>query len=266
MRGIAAGLTGAALALGFGQQVSAAELPVHAAPVAAAPAALAPAVAATWTGFYIGVNAGGAWQSCPDWSFKSDVTPKTTVNTGCPGFGAVGGLQTGYIWQFASAWVAGVEGDISWASLQDHRSLQPAAVLPNAVATQSLQMSASTQWLSSARARLGVVAWNTLWYATGGAAWTSVEYNATSVFTLLGTPLQNSFSATRTKTGWVAGAGAEWMATTNILLRAEYLYYRFDGGTSGEISLLPVQASGQPRVTWSGDSVQVGRVAVSYLF
>ena len=131
------------------------------------------------------------------------------MNTGCPGFGAVGGLQTGYIWQFASAWVAGVEGDISWASLQDHRSLQPAAVLPNAVATQSLQMSASTQWLSSARARLGVVAWNTLWYATGGAAWTSVEYNATSVFTLLGTPLQNSFSATRTKTGWVAGAGAE---------------------------------------------------------
>jgi outer membrane immunogenic protein len=127
-------------------------------------------------------------------------------------------------------------------------------------------MSASTQWLSSARARLGVVAWNTLWYATGGAAWTSVEYNATSVFTLLGTPLQNSFSATRTKTGWVAGAGAEWMATTNILLRAEYLYYRFEGGTSGDISLLPVQSSGQPRVTWSGDSVQVGRVAVSYLF
>lgn len=56
------------------------------------------------------------------------------------------------------------------------------------------------------------------------------------------------------------------MATTNILLRAEYLYYRFEGGTSGDISLLPVQSSGQPRVTWSGDSVQVGRVVVSYLF
>ena len=111
------------------------------------------------------------------------------------------GREHGRSIPFASVWVAGVEGDISWASLQDHRSLQPAAVLPNAIATQSLQMSASTQWLSSARARLGVVAWNILWYATGGAAWTSVEYNATSVFTLLGTPLQNSFSATRTKTG-----------------------------------------------------------------
>jgi hypothetical protein len=32
-------------------------------------------------------------------------------------------------------------------------------------------------------------------------------------------------SNTTVKSGWVAGAGAEWMATSHILLRAEYLYY-----------------------------------------
>ena len=268
MRGIAAGLTSAALALGFGQHVLAAELPVQAAPVAAAPAVAPAAVAATWTGLYIGVNGGGASQSCPNWTFTSPVTPTTSVNTGCPGLGAVGGLQAGYIWQFAPAWVVGVEGDIAWASLQDHRSLQPAPVLPNGLAAQSLQMTANTQWLSSARARAGIVAWNTLWYVTGGAAWARVEYNASGI--LVNPLITDTFTTNTTKSGWVLGGGAQWMATTNILLSVEYLYYRINSGMSGTA---PIAASGvigvptgQPVYTWSGFNVQVARVAVSYLF
>jgi hypothetical protein len=32
--------------------------------------------------------------------------------SGTPGLGAVGGIQGGYNWQFAPAWVTGIEGDI----------------------------------------------------------------------------------------------------------------------------------------------------------
>lgn len=35
-----------------------------------------------------------------------------------------------------------------------------------------------------------------------------------------------------TKTGYVVGGGAEWMATPNWLVRAEYLHYGFDFTTS----------------------------------
>ena len=58
-------LTSAAVAVGFSQLASAAELPVRAAPPPPAPA---PAPAPTWTGLYVGVHGGGAWESTPNWS------------------------------------------------------------------------------------------------------------------------------------------------------------------------------------------------------
>jgi hypothetical protein len=47
---------------------------------------------------------------------------------------------------------------------------------------------------------------------------------------LILTSWQSNASFNTTKTGWVVGGGAEWMATTNILLRAEYLYYNINNG------------------------------------
>ncbi len=54
-------LTGAAL-VGLNQVASAADMAVKAAPP--------PAPLPTWTGFYVGVHAGPAWQSNPSWSFN----------------------------------------------------------------------------------------------------------------------------------------------------------------------------------------------------
>jgi outer membrane immunogenic protein len=72
--------------------------------------------------------------------------------TGNSALGAVGGLQAGYNWQFAPAWVAGVEGDISWTSLSDQRAAP--ALGPNgalAAANGTVTLNANTQWLASAR-------------------------------------------------------------------------------------------------------------------
>jgi outer membrane immunogenic protein len=263
MKRVAIGvLAGLAAVTGFAYGASAADLAVKAAPP---PAPVLP----SWTGFYLGVHAGAAWQSTPNWTFTDPnlLLATTSVSSGSAQLGAVGGIQGGYNWQFAPAWVAGIEGDISWASLSDHRTNNPLAIASIPATGNSVSMSANTQWLSSVRGKLGFVGWNTLWYLTGGGAWANVEYSATS-FVGPGGILNSVTSFNTTKSGWVVGGGAEWMATTNILLRAEYLYYGIDTAANGAASVSP-PARIWPlplNYSWARDNVQVFRIAGSYKF
>ena len=95
--------------------------PAFAADLAIAPAPV-PVAYPSWTGLYIGVHAGAAFQNFSSASINdpNGFLASGTV-AGNSALGAVGGLQAGYNWQFAPAWVAGVEGDISWTSLSDQR-------------------------------------------------------------------------------------------------------------------------------------------------
>ena len=137
-------------------------------------------------------------------------------------------------------------------------------------------MTTTVQWLSSVRGKLGFVGWwNTMFYATGGAAFADIDYSAQTTLAgpgVIGFNQQSNFNHTTTKTGWVAGAGAEWMATTNILLRVEYLYYGIDSGTDGSAQLLPILFVGGVRAalplnySWTRENIQVLRVAGSYKF
>ena len=236
--------------------------------VAPAPPPVAPV--ASWNGFYIGVHGGGAWQSTPSWTLTDPnlILATTPVTSGGTQLGAVGGLQAGYNWQFAPTWVAGIEGDFSWASLADHRVEAP-LFSPTGIlrAGNSVSMSANTEWLSSIRAKLGFVGWNTLWYATGGGALANMEYAATSFVGPAGS-LNSVTSFNTTKSGWVVGGGAEWMATTNILLRAEYLYYGINTSANGSAGVSPASAVWPLPVnySWARDNVQVLRFAGSYKF
>jgi outer membrane immunogenic protein len=168
------------------------------------PINVAPPVAFTWTGVYLGANIGGAWS--------------TIQNNGLGGGNAssvMGGVSVGYNWQFAPFWVAGIEGDTSWADLT-----VPAG-------------SDRVNWIGSVRARLG---WtptpSTLLYATGGAAWSNVNI-----------PGVDTLPANQTKNGWVAGGGVEWKPwDDHWSVRAEYLYYRFTGillgaGFAGDLAV-----------------------------
>src|SRR5262245_5633796 len=250
-------LAAAAIACGFIQGASAADLAVKAAPPPPAP---------LWTGFYVGVHAGAAWQSAPDWTLTT-VNPTLLLTQGLASdarLGAVGGIQGGYNWQFAPTWLVGVEGDFSWAHLNDNRTAPLLPVIPG----DTVQMAANTQWLASARAKFGFIGWNTLWYVTGGGAWVNTEYTGNTAIFLGAAPAglaqaQTSFHTT--KSGWVVGGGAEWMATTNILLRVEYLYYGFDNNTSAGAAFVPAVG---PGVTYNWDkyNVQVARIALSYKF
>src|SRR5690242_10391408 len=90
----------------------------------------------TWTGFYIGVNGGGAWGSVdpsardigpfPDGFFAAGNIPAVNLG-GSQGFNASGGLvggQIGYLFQTGKA-IFGVEASFDWTSFKGSRTIGP---------------------------------------------------------------------------------------------------------------------------------------------
>ena len=228
----------------------------------------APTAAVTWTGFYGGINAGAAWWSSP--------MNEQTINTGGPPVGpvaysstsatqAAGGFQAGYNWQFSPQWVAGVEGDFSFASISNSG---PSTVLPGAPGN-FVAMNETVKWLATARGKFGYVLGSTLWYVTGGAAWERANYAGTTTFSTAPAIANTSF--TRTNTGWVAGGGVEYMATQHVLMRLEYLYYGFPGQSAAAVcTIAGAPLCGPPNLTsnyaWNSNNIREVRAALSYKF
>lgn len=81
-------------------------------PLYKAPPVTAPPV---WTGFYLGGHAGAGWAGGGGQTFSAsglgDINPIAPGGSRDVGF--VGGGQAGYVRQFTSNWVLGIEGDIS---------------------------------------------------------------------------------------------------------------------------------------------------------
>src|SRR5215510_826528 len=98
----------AAVVLALGTAIAiAADMPVKA-PVAAMP------VPYSWTGFYVGLNAGYSWGSSSTTQSFRDTTSGAILSLSHTRFdmdGAIGGGQAGYNWQQQN-WVFGVEADI----------------------------------------------------------------------------------------------------------------------------------------------------------
>ena len=253
----------ATLALAFSGSSYAADLP-RKAPVMAPLAPIAP----SWTGFYFGGHAGAAWQSRSDMTVSDPNLPvpaalRTVSLSGNSDARFLGGIHSGYNWQFDSRWVLGVEGDISWTDIDNRVTSAPLfsnAGLP--FLASSFSISEKVNWLASLRARLGFVAWpNTLIYATGGVAWENVDYNAVANFSAT-PPVTASFS--KTNTGFVVGGGIEWQAFPQVLLRAEYLFYGFNQDQSGFgfVPAVPLPLN----FNWSNSNAQVVRLGASYKF
>ena len=155
-----------------------------------APAVFAPGY--SWTGFYVGINGGGAFGRS-DWSaFGND----TNVS------GGLVGVTAGYNWQ-SGAWVFGLEGDIDWADIKGNFTN---AACPTGCETKN-------SWLGTARGRLGYAFDRVMPYITGGAAFGDVKATQAGVG-----------SVSDTNVGWTAGAGVEWAAIANWTAKLEYLY------------------------------------------
>lgn len=180
-------------------------------------APLAPASFA-WTGCYAGGQVGGAWG-------QKDLTDTVGLLSPTTGFASASldtsgymlGGQIGCDYQFAPNWVIGIEGAAAGGDIHGGNAVTQPLAIPGDNAT----FNETTDFLSSATARLGY-AWDRwLLYVKGGAAWAGDRYSAVGTFGGVPYDLQGL----ETRFGWTAGGGLEWALWNNWSVRLEYDYY-----------------------------------------
>ena len=185
-----------------------------------------------WSGFYIGVNAGDSWghsnaTTNTAYSTIGYFAPSSATAVNANGAqtlspkGIVGGIQAGYNWQ-AGHLVLGVELNFD----DFHRSSASTVTVGYpafAPTTFTISLSIKTNWLFTARPRLGLTMNNWLFNATGGLAVTNVKANFTFTDTFA-TMFENA-SVNRTKTDWIFGGASKQAPRTtgqprlNIFMR-----------------------------------------------
>jgi outer membrane immunogenic protein len=217
-----------AVSLLIGTPALAADMAVKAPPPAAAP---------TWTGWYLGLNAGGDWGTSQTATTVGSSTVAPAYNPGVPPLinalgaptnvhasGFIGGVHGGYNLQIAQ-WLVGVEVDYeSFRNAASNSAVGPGFV-PGA--TYTLNSSVSTDWLLTARPRIGIISNDWLLYGTGGLAVTRLS-GRWNFFTTNGVPdSSESASGSTDKVGWALGGGIEKMLPGKWAIGAEYLHVNF---------------------------------------
>jgi len=177
---------------------------------------LAPAQAAptyNWSGFYIGVNAGGGMANG---AFTDDCYFCAT-DAFDDGFAVAGG-QLGFNWQNGAA-VFGLVGDFDWTSLDRSGLL-------GADDQDILHESFKLSWLATIRARAGLTIDRALLFVSAGPAFGHIDAPGVEFCcSLPGTPDGNFFSSEGTRTGLVGGFGFEWAMDGGWSISGEYLYF-----------------------------------------
>ncbi len=229
----------------------------------------------TWTGFYVGLNAGGIW--------GTGGTQTTLYNAGIqlgtywPGgnfggsqTGFIGGGQAGYNWQSGAA-VFGLETDFDWTSLSRNTSFVGSTFLWNGQNDFLTENgSRKLDWLGTTRGRVGFVATpdnRLMFYGTGGLAYGGGSRHF-DVFDSLNGWDWNGNGGSSTRVGWTLGAGAEYAITNNITLKGEYLYYNL-GSSNSVTAANPIANTAWPlayataKVTFDGS---IFRAGINYKF
>jgi outer membrane immunogenic protein len=170
-----------------------------------------PAPVYSWTGMYWGANVGYSWGKS---KYDATLTGVGTVSNSQNIDGAIGGVQTGYNYQFG-AWVWGLETDFQASGQKGSSTFT--GVLP----LTSITTDDKLDWFGTVRGRLGVLATpNILFYGTGGAAYGLVKNSAT--ITVAG--LSAVASSSDLRAGWTAGGGVEGALGGGWSAKVEYLY------------------------------------------
>jgi outer membrane immunogenic protein len=236
---------------GFVGTASAADLPARV--YTKAPAMVAPVY--NWSGFYIGLNAGGGSSHDCYTITSSAGVPVNPNSEGCHNAtgGMVGG-QVGYRWQWTN-WVVGVEAQGDWANLKGSNS-SLTAIIPFTNQTKIDAIGLFT-------GQVGYAFNNVLLYAKGGAAVTDNKYSSffpvSNVFAPAGVPFNQ---ASETRWGGTVGAGVEVGFAPNWSVAVEYDHL-FMGNNN---VTFPPTATAVGRADNIREDVDLGTVRVNYRF
>jgi outer membrane immunogenic protein len=207
-----------ALALLAANAANAADIPRK-----APPKVTPPPPAFSWTGCYVGGQAGGGWGRKEIEHDEIGPDPGVSSSSANISGGVVGG-QIGCDYQFAGAWVLGIAGDALWANI---KGTGPVPEEADEGGPGSDTFSVTNNFLGTITGRLGYSFWNTgLIYIKGGAAWAHDKYDFSNAPELVSTTFQST-GLDESRTGWTLGGGIEWAFAPNWSARVEYAHYDF---------------------------------------
>jgi outer membrane immunogenic protein len=216
----------------------------------------APPRECNWTGFYVGVNAGGQFGHSEDTDLDG-YNIDAGHSWGYSESGFSGGVQAGYNWQWR--WlVLGPEVDGGYMDLHGR------GVEPNSPGGDTHGESDSDLF-TTLRGRIGIALNKWLIYATGGGI--GVHYTARVIddaFISPAGPDLEDGRMTNFAWGYTVGGGVERMIGCHWSLKAEYLYFNVDPGSfTGQGS-----SPGDPFTTrWSAETTgHIIRLGLNYRF
>jgi outer membrane immunogenic protein len=214
-------------------------------PVLKAPPALQ---ASGWTGFYVGVQAGGGSGKARQTEFSGFDTGDYKLS------GGLVGVTWGYNWQIGNT-VVGFESDAAWSKISGSTDGRSSIIGPCWGVTP--KCSAELQAFGTNRWRLGYAYDRWLPFIAGGMAWGYVHGTDGDVPAggLVGSGGELHY-------GWTLGAGAEAMIDPHWSAKAEYLYADLRSGKAFSDVL-----AGVGSITESvGMRVHIVRVGLNYKF
>ncbi len=157
-------------------------------------------------------------------------------NLGESNVGFIGGGTAGYNLQLSPRALVGVEADfqgvVGGSGASNELGARPSYALPGGALLGNVAASQTLDYLGTARVRMGyLLRPSLLVFGTGGLAYgaTNLAANA-QVMSIDGAGNIVEFgagqaNASRTRAGFAAGGGFEWMFMPGLSAKAEYLYY-----------------------------------------
>jgi opacity protein-like surface antigen/outer membrane receptor protein involved in Fe transport len=237
----------------------------------------------TWTGLYVGVNAGYSMgRSDTEVLFTDpDGTPLLATGSSLKLRAIMAGAQTGYNWQLGN-WVTGLETDIQFTRHGANSTyVCPVAVCNTGILALTrvdvpviVERSHNLDWFATVRGRLGIsVTPDLLAFMSGGMAAGGITQSgrivgSAPVFDPNGNlsvvDATRPYLARTTKLGWSIGGGVEAHIAGNLTGKIEYLYLNFGDALMREDNITngtPIAVGVTSHITES-----VVRAGINYKF
>jgi outer membrane immunogenic protein len=215
-------------------------------------------VAYSWSGCYVGAQAGYAFDARSDQSNFFERAPGILVNPqqSETANSWMAGAQGGCNYQFSNRAVIGVETE-AW--YQDLKATTSPIRLPNSPG-EFRNMSFSNHVAVATSIRVGYGADRMLYYAKFGAAFASFKHTGFNSFADF-VPLDLYVTGNNFSIGLLAGAGIEYAITNELSIKAEYNYIDF-GKVNHPLTVFQSIATPGVEPTLRGNSITTEREQV----
>jgi opacity protein-like surface antigen len=249
--------------------VSAADFPSRLAPPPPPPPSFDPTPVVSWTGLYVGLNAGVDIRTHNNPVFEAgglfpSAASNLVPNVPGSGTGFTTGAQIGYNLQ-AGSFVYGAEADINYRDpVGSMNGTFPTNPVGYGAAFPSYTLTGFNRddWFGTVRGRFGFASDRALFYVTGGLAYGQTGGGAVTVNSAAGPGVAFTTAGAAVRAGWALGGGFEYAIASNWTVKGEYLHVDLGTNTS-------VYSAGGGALTYTlrrRNTDDIVRVGVNYKF